>query len=53
MVDQTIGDLAPILGKRAACVALGRARASYYRRHRKRARRGLGGFANVHLSREH
>ena len=34
MVDQTIGDLAPILGKRAACVALGRSRASYYRRHR-------------------
>ena len=35
MVDQTIGDLAPILGKRAACVALGRSRASYYRRHRQ------------------
>lgn len=39
MVDQTIGDLAPILGKRAACVALGRSRASYYRRHRKSAPR--------------
>jgi putative transposase len=39
MVDQTIGDLAPILGNRAACVALGRSRASYYRRHRKSAPR--------------
>ena len=39
MVDQTIGDLAPILGKRAACVALGRSRASYYRRHCKSAPR--------------
>ncbi len=39
MVDQTIGDLAPILGKRAACVALGRSRASYYRRHRTSAPR--------------
>jgi putative transposase len=39
MVDQTIGDLAPILGKRAACVALGHSRASYYRRHRKSAPR--------------
>jgi len=38
-VDQTIGDLAPILGKRAACVALGRSRASYYRRHRQSAPR--------------
>ena len=35
MVDQTIADLAPIVGKRAACAALGRSRASYYRRHRQ------------------
>jgi putative transposase len=34
-VDQTIADLAPIIGKRAACAALGRSRASYYRRHRQ------------------
>jgi putative transposase len=35
MVDQTIADLAPIVGKRAACAALGRSRATYYRRHRQ------------------
>ena len=35
MVDQTIADLAPIIGKRAACAALGRARATYYRHHRQ------------------
>ena len=35
MVDQTIADLAPIIGKRAACAALGRSRATYYRRHRQ------------------
>jgi len=35
MVDQTIAELAPILGKRAACAALGRSRATYYRRHRQ------------------
>jgi putative transposase len=35
MVDQTIGDLAPLIGKRAAYVALGRSRATYYRRHRQ------------------
>src|SRR4029450_133534 len=39
MVDQTIGDLAPVIGKRAACVALGRSRATYYRRHRQSAAR--------------
>jgi putative transposase len=38
MVDQTITDLAPIIGKRAACVALGRSRAPYYRRHRQSPR---------------
>jgi putative transposase len=35
MVDQTIAELAPIVGKRAACAALGRCRATYYRRHRR------------------
>ena len=35
MVDQTIVELAPSIGTRAACAALGRARASYYRRHRQ------------------
>jgi hypothetical protein len=35
MVDQTIGELAPVIGKRAACAALGRSRATYYRRHRQ------------------
>lgn len=35
MADVAIGDLAPIIGKRAACVALGRSRATYYRRHRQ------------------
>ena len=34
MVDQTVSDLAPVIGKRAACAALGRSRATYYRRHR-------------------
>jgi putative transposase len=34
MVDQTIADLAPMVGLRAACAALGRARATYYRHHR-------------------
>ena len=33
MVDQTIAELAPILGKRAACAALRRSRATYYRWH--------------------
>jgi putative transposase len=36
MADQAITELAPVIGKRAACVALGRSRATYYRRHRKR-----------------
>jgi hypothetical protein len=35
MADQAIGELAPIVGKRAACAALGRSRATYYRRHRR------------------
>jgi putative transposase len=35
MLDQTIAELAPIIGNRAACAALGRSRATYYRRHRQ------------------
>ena len=35
MVDETIAELAPIVGKRAACAALGRSRATHYRRHRQ------------------
>jgi hypothetical protein len=35
IADQVIGDLATTVGKRAACAALGRSRASYYRRHRQ------------------
>jgi putative transposase len=35
MADQTIGELAAVIGTRAACAALGRSRASYYRRHRQ------------------
>jgi putative transposase len=35
MVDEAIGELAPVIGTRAACAALGRSRATYYRRHRQ------------------
>ena len=35
MVDQAIGELAPVIGTRAACADLGRSRATYYRRHRQ------------------
>lgn len=35
MADQAVGDLATVVGTRAACMALGQSRASYYRRHRK------------------
>jgi putative transposase len=35
MADQAIGELAPVIGTRAACAALGRSRATYYRRHRQ------------------
>jgi putative transposase len=35
MTDQAIGELAPVTGIRAACAAVGRSRASYYRRHRR------------------
>jgi putative transposase len=34
MTDQAIGELAAVIGTRAACAALGRARATYYRQHR-------------------
>ena len=34
MIDQTIGELAPVIGTVAACAALGEPRANYYRRHR-------------------
>jgi putative transposase len=35
IIDQTIDDLAGVVGKRAACAALGRSRATYYRWHRR------------------
>ena len=35
IADQTIGELAAVIGTRAACAALGRSRATYYRRHRQ------------------
>jgi putative transposase len=35
MIDQAIGELAPIVGVKAACQAVGRARGSHYRKHRK------------------
>jgi putative transposase len=35
MIDQAIGELVPVIGTRAACAALGRSRATYYRRHRQ------------------
>ena len=35
MTDEAITTLAPLVGTRAACAALGEARARYYRRHRK------------------
>jgi putative transposase len=34
MIDQAIGELAPVIGTAAACAALGEPRAVYYRRHR-------------------
>ena len=33
MTDQTIAELAPVIGTRAACAAMGRSRATYYRYH--------------------
>jgi putative transposase len=35
LTDQAIADLAAVVGKRAACAALGRSRTTYYRRHRQ------------------
>jgi len=35
MTDQTIAELAAVIGTRAACAALGRSRATYYRDHRQ------------------
>ena len=35
MTDQTIAELAPVIGTRAACAAMGRSRATYYRYHRQ------------------
>ena len=35
MADQVIGDLAAVIGTRAACAAVGRSRATYYRRNRR------------------
>jgi putative transposase len=34
MADQAIEELAPLIGTRAACAAIGQPRATYYRRHR-------------------
>ncbi len=38
MIDEAIAELAPLIGKRAACRASGRAQASHYRRHRQSPR---------------
>jgi putative transposase len=35
MTDLAIGELAAVIGTRAACAALGRSRATYYRQHRQ------------------
>ena len=35
MIDEAINELAPLVGVRAACAALGEPRARHYRRHRK------------------
>lgn len=34
MIDETITELAPLVGVKAACKAVGRSRATHYRRHR-------------------
>jgi hypothetical protein len=34
MIDEAITELTPLVGVRAACAAVGRPRASHYRRHR-------------------
>jgi putative transposase len=38
MIDEAIAELTPLIGKRAACRATGRAQASHYRRHRRSPR---------------
>jgi len=35
MIDQVIAELAPVVGVKAACEALGRPRATHYRQHRQ------------------
>ena len=35
MIDEAIFELAPLVGVKAACAALGEPRARHYRRHRK------------------
>ena len=35
MIDRAVSELAAVIGTRAACTALGRPRATYYRRHRR------------------
>jgi hypothetical protein len=37
VIDAAIAELAPLIGKRAACRATGRAQANHYRRHRQSA----------------
>ena len=39
MIDEAIAELAPVVGVRAACAAVGEARARHYRRHRRARRR--------------
>ena len=34
MIDDAVAELAPLVGVREACAALGEARARWYRRHR-------------------
>lgn len=43
MTDQAVTQLAPQLGVRAACQAVGAAQASYYRRHRQSPARPRSG----------
>jgi putative transposase len=35
MIDQAVAELAPMVGRRAACAAVGEAQARWYRRHRQ------------------
>jgi hypothetical protein len=36
VIDDAIANLAPVVGVRAACAAVGETQARYYRRHRRR-----------------